>query len=235
MSISKTKISWMIVGLALLALAGGLAFVLAARQVAPAAPPLATERLRAAADRRAGDRRAWRASAQPPRRRCALPDGRAHLRHRGLRLGQVDARRGGPLPRGQASDRRTVRTARRARRARWARIGREFWAELTLRGKLGVSGRCAAPGEHTINGGPTSVSAARDRSVPRALRPFASRAVWRGPRGPSFAPSRRLQPMLDSAEPLGLMHREGRSERRSHISVAPPTTQCPDMPSATYG
>ena len=56
MSILKTKISWVIAGLVSLALAGGLAFVLAARQAVTAAPPVATERLRAAADRRAVNR-----------------------------------------------------------------------------------------------------------------------------------------------------------------------------------
>ena len=56
MPISRAKISWMIAGLALLALVGVLAFTLAGRSPAPVAPPLATERLRDAASQRGVNR-----------------------------------------------------------------------------------------------------------------------------------------------------------------------------------
>jgi tetratricopeptide (TPR) repeat protein len=56
MPISKTKASWAIAVLALLALAGALAFWWFGRGAMPVAPPLATERLRGAAERRTTNR-----------------------------------------------------------------------------------------------------------------------------------------------------------------------------------
>src|SRR5688572_5656087 len=56
MSMSRAKASWVIAGLALLALVSGLAFALAGRGETPAAPPLAAEKLRDATERRTVNR-----------------------------------------------------------------------------------------------------------------------------------------------------------------------------------